>query len=255
MKLFQSSIFRALCAIIVGVLLIKFPKDGVTWLTVAIGVLFLISGVIAVLAYMNARKHAAEYTIIDKQGRVVSGSQPTFPIVGAGSIILGLTLALVPGKFINGLMYILGAIMILGGLNLLISLISARRLGLIHWGFWVAPSLVLLTGLFVILKPMETAEMPLLILGWCSLLYGVTELVNAMKIYSIRKAANKQAEEIERQRHLEEESVAEEISSEIDNAPAETENTPAITENTSAETNNAPTENRESEEDYPDFIG
>ena len=97
MKLFQSSIFRALCAIIVGVLLIKFPKDGVTWLTVAIGVLFLISGVIAVLAYMNARKHAAEYTIIDKQGRVVSGSQPTFPIVGAGSIILGLTLALVPG--------------------------------------------------------------------------------------------------------------------------------------------------------------
>lgn len=262
MKLFQSSIFRALCAIIVGVLLIKFPKDGVTWLTVAIGVLFLISGVIAVLAYMNARKHAAEYTIIDKQGRVVSGSQPTFPIVGTGSIILGLTLALVPGKFINGLMYILGVIMILGGLNLLISLISARRLGPIHWGFWIAPSLVLLTGIFVILKPMETAEMPLLILGWCSLLYGVTELVNAMKIYSIRKAANKQAEEIERQRHLEEESVAEEISSEIDNAttetentPAETENTPAITENTSAETNNAPTENRESEEDYPDFIG
>ena len=83
----------------------------------------------------------------------------------------------------------------------------------------------------------------------------MTELVNAMKIHSIRKTANKQAEEIERQRHLEEESVAEEISSEIDDEPAETENTPAITENTSAETNNAPTENRESEEDYPDFIG
>lgn len=234
MKLFQSSIFRAVCAIIVGILLIKFPKDGVTWLTVAIGVIFLISGIIAMIAYMNARKHAAEYTIIDKQGRVISGGQPTFPIVGAGSIILGLTLALTPGIFINGLMYILGAIMVLGGLNLLISLISARRLGAIHFGFWIAPSLILLTGLFVILKPMQSAELPLLILGWCSLLYGVTELINALKIRSIRKAANRQAEEMERQKQLDEEPVAEEISSEIENAPAE---------------------NRESEEDYPDFIG
>ena len=224
-----------MCAIIVGVLLIKFPKDGVTWLTVAIGVLFLISGIIAMIAYMNARKHASEYTIIDNQGRVISGSQPTFPIVGAGSIILGLTLALTPGIFINGLMYILGIIMILGGLNLLISLISARRFGTIHWGFWIAPSLILLTGLFVILKPMESAEMPLLILGWCSLLYGMTELVNALKIHSIRKAANKQAEEMERQRKLDEGTVAEEIESKIEE--------------------NAPTENRESEEDYPDFIG
>lgn len=235
MKIFQSSVFRAMCAIIVGVLLIKFPKDGVTWLTVAIGVLFLISGIIAMIAYMNARKHASEYTIIDNQGRVISGSQPTFPIVGAGSIILGLTLALTPGIFINGLMYILGIIMILGGLNLLISLISARRFGTIHWGFWIAPSLILLTGLFVILKPMESAEMPLLILGWCSLLYGMTELVNALKIHSIRKAANKQAEEMERQRKLDEGTVAEEIESKIEE--------------------NAPTENRESEEDYPDFIG
>ena len=262
MKIFQSSVFRAICAIIVGILLIKFPKDGVTWLTIAVGVLFLISGVIAVIAYMHARKHAAEYTIIDKQGRVISGGQPTFPIVGAGSIILGLTLALTPHIFINGLMYILGAIMILGGLNQLISLVSARRLGPISFGFWIAPSLILLTGLFVILKPMETAELPLLILGWCSLLYGVTELINAMKIHSIRKAANRQAEEMERQRKMNEETVAEEISSEIDNAPAETENVPAETENVPTEVTaqdekqeNAPAENRESEEDYPDFIG
>jgi uncharacterized membrane protein HdeD (DUF308 family) len=234
MKLFQSSIFRAICAIIVGLLLIKFPKDGVTWLTMAIGVLFLISGIIAMIAYLHARKHASEYTIIDNKGRVISGGQPTFPIVGAGSIILGLTLALTPGIFINGLMYILGAIMILGGLNQLISLIAARRLGSIPFGFWIAPSLILLIGIFVILKPMESAELPLLILGWCTLLYGVTELINALKIHSIRKAANRQAEEIERQKKQNEESVAEEISSEINNAPAE---------------------NHESEEeDYPDFI-
>ena len=196
--------------------------------------------------YMRSLTSKAVECSLDNQGRIIQGGQPTFPIVGAGSIILGLTLALTPGIFINGLMYILGAIMILGGLNLLISLISARRLGIIHWGFWIAPCLILLTGLFVILKPMDSAEMPLLILGWCSLLYGVTELVNALKIHSIRKAANKQAEEMERLKKLNEESVAEEISSEID-TPAE--------DNKENQQNNAPAANRESEEDYPDFIG
>ena len=215
MKLFQSSLFRALCAIVVGALLIKYPDDSVTWLTVAIGILFLLSGIIALIAYVNARKNASEYTITDQEGRIISGSQPTFPIVGAGSVILGLTLALTPGVFIHGLMYILGAIMILGGLNQLMALVSARRLGDVPFTFWIAPSLILITGLFVVLRPMETAEIPLLILGWCSLLYGITEIINSLKIRSIRKLADRQREEMERQRSAEEAQNAEEISSHI----------------------------------------
>ena len=217
MKIFQSSIFRAICAIVVGALLIKYPDDSVTWLTVAIGVLFLLSGIIALMAYLNAKKHASEYTITDQEGRIISGTQPTFPIVGAGSIILGLTLALTPSVFIHGLMYILGAIMILGGLNQLMALISARRLGHISFSYWIAPSLVLITGLFVVFKPMDSAEIPLLILGWCSLLYGVTEIINSLKIRSIRKEADRQRDELARQRSEEEAKNAEEISSHIGN--------------------------------------
>jgi uncharacterized membrane protein HdeD (DUF308 family) len=215
MKIFQSSIFRAVCAIVVGALLIKYPDEGVTWLTVAIGILFLLSGIIALMAYMNAKKHASEYTITDQEGRIISGSQPTFPIVGTGSIILGLTLALTPGVFIHGLMYILGAIMILGGLNQLMALISARRLGPISFSFWIAPSLVLITGLFVVFRPMDSAEIPLLILGWCSLLYGVTEIINSLKIHSIRKQADHLRDELARQRSAEEAQNAEEISSHV----------------------------------------
>ncbi len=213
MKLFQSSIFRAICAIIVGVLLIKYPQQGVTWLTMTIGCLFLLSGIISLIAYWNAKKHAGDYTITDQQGRVISGSQPTFPIVGLGSVILGLTLALSPETFINGLMYILGAIMILGGINQLMALFSARRFGNVSFGFWVTPCLILIVGLFVIFKPMETAELPLLILGWCSLVYGVTEMINALKIYSLRKKADRQKEELERQHAEDGTVVVEEISS------------------------------------------
>ena len=187
MKIFQSSIFRALCAIVIGVLLVKYPQDGVTWLTMAIGALFLLSGVIALIAYWQAKRHAGEYTITDQQGRVVRGGQPTFPIVGAGSVILGLVLTLSPNAFVHGLMYMLAAVLILGGVTQLMALVAARRLGSIPLGYWVMPSVILLTGLFVVLKPSESSELPLLVLGWCSILYGVVELINALKIHSVRK--------------------------------------------------------------------
>ncbi len=218
MKIFQSSIFRALCAIVIGALLIKYPQEGVTWLTMAIGGLFLLSGIIALIAYWQAKRHAGEYTITDQEGRIISGSQPTFPIVGAGSVILGLILTLSPNAFINGLMYMLAAVLILGGITQLMSLITARRLGSIPFGYWIAPSLILLTGLFVVFKPMETAEMPLLILGWCSILYGVIELINTLKIYRIRKEAD-------RLRDQQNGYAVEEISSEINTADSSIEKT------------------------------
>ena len=187
MKIIQSSIFRALCAIVVGVLLLKFPQDGVTWLTMAIGELFLISGIISLVAYFFARRNSSDYTITDQQGRIITGGQPAFPIVGIGSVLLGLVLVLAPTRFVDGLMYVLGAIMILGAIQQLISLVMASRLGKIHFLFWIAPSLVLLTGILVIFYPMETAEAPLIVLGWCSLVYGVTEIINSLKIWRVRK--------------------------------------------------------------------
>ena len=195
MKIFHSSLFRALCAIVVGILILKFPQEGVTWLTMAVGELFLISGIVALVAYWFARRRQSEYVITDQQGRVVSGGQPTFPIVGAGSILLGLVLVIAPNRFVDGLMYVLGGIMILGGIQQIINLIAIRRLGSVSFYFWICPALIILTGLFVILKPMETAELSLVILGWCCLVYGVTEIINSLLIWRIRKIANKIAQQ------------------------------------------------------------
>lgn len=212
MKIFHSSIFRALCAIVVGVLILKYPQDGVTWLTMAVGELFLISGIVALIAYWYARQHSGDYVITDQKGRIISGGQPTFPIIGAGSVLLGLVLVIAPGKFVDGLMYVLGGIMILGGIQQLINLSVIRRLGKVSFAFWICPTLILLTGLYVILRPMETATLSLQILGWCSLLYGVTELINSLQIWRIRKMAEKTAQQ---KQNFGNETVAEEISSEI----------------------------------------
>ena len=148
MKILQSSVFRAICAIAIGILLIKFPDNTVTWITVAIGVLFLLSGVISIVVYVNARKNVAEYKITDAEGNVITNTeQPTFPIVGVGSMILGAMLALTPNVFITALMYIIGGILILGAINQYMSLVNGRRYGKIGFGYWVFPSLILLTGL------------------------------------------------------------------------------------------------------------
>lgn len=187
MKILQSSVFRAICAIAVGAMLIKNPDSTVKGITIAIGILFLVSGVISCVAYFNARLHSAENEVYDTDGKLLVGGRPMFPIVGLGSVILGFVLALMPGAFVTSLMYVLGGIILLGALNQFMVLIQARKFATLPLWFWVCPTLVLLTGLFVMIKPMESASLPLLIIGWCLLFYGVTECINAFKIHQYRK--------------------------------------------------------------------
>ena len=196
-RIFQSSVFRALCAIIVGVLLIKFPDNTVTGITVAIGVLFLLSGVISCVSYYTARRHVSEFKIYDAEGHLVAGEQPSFPIVGIGSTILGLILALSPTAFVSALMYVIGAVLILGAINQFMSLVNARRYGHIGFWFWLMPSVILLTGLYVLIKPMAPLEIAMLVLGWCTLLYGVTELINALKFYHDKKNLQNQSPQLD----------------------------------------------------------
>ena len=229
MKIFQSSIFRAICAIAIGILLIKYPDNTVTWITVAIGILFLLSGLISLIVYVNARKHVSEYKITDAEGRVVAGEQATFPIVGVGSLILGALLALTPNVFITALMYIIGGILILGAINQYMNLVNGRRYGKIGFGYWVFPSLILLTGLYVIIKPMTPVNVAMLILGWCSLLYGVTELVNSIKFHSNRRKL-RQAQEIPVAEEVVEETIEAVPVEEVAEETTSTENLPKVEE-------------------------
>ena len=208
MKILQSSFFRALTAIAVGVLLIKYPDNTVTGIVIAIGILFTLSGLISVLTYWNARRHVSEYTIYDAEGRQIAGQAPMFPIVGIGSMVLGAILALMPNTFINALMYIIGGILILGAVNQYMAIISARRYGISSLWYWLWPSITLLAGLYVIITPMAPLSMAMIILGWLTLFYGVTEAVNSILFYIGRRRWEKEQEELAKA--LEKE-IAEEI--------------------------------------------
>lgn len=185
MKVIHSSIFRAVCAIIVGVLLIQYREQTVTWITFAIGVLFFLSGVISLASYWAAKRNAEKMQgqiLSDSNGKPIMGMMPKFPLVSVGSLILGLLLALMPQVFIAWLMFILAFILILGALTQFVNLASAAKMGRVGILFWLFPSVLLLLGLLTIIKPSAIASAPLLIIGWGMLIYGVVELLNAFKI-------------------------------------------------------------------------
>ena len=199
MRILQSSVFRAICAIIIGILLIQNPDNTVRGITIAIGVLFLLSGAISCAVYFASRMNRNKNVIYDSNSRRISGGRHPFPIVGLGSVLFGLVLALMPDTFVTYLMYVLGAILIIGALNQFMNIINANKTARLPLFFWICPSITLLVGVFVVVKPMESAALPMLIIGWCLLFYGVTECVNAFRIYRDKKRIMKELDRIEKE--------------------------------------------------------
>ena len=110
-----------------------------------------------------------------------------FPIVGLGCLLFGAVMVFDPDFFVKFLMYIFGAILVLGAVNEFIVLSRLFRTVRLSVFFWILPSIILLSGLIVLFKPMESAELPFIISGWCLLLYGLTEVINAIKVYTVNK--------------------------------------------------------------------
>ncbi len=190
MRIIQSSLFRALCAIAIGGLLSAYPVETAKWVIIAIGALFLCSGIASCAVYFLAKPHALEegVTLSDADGRVIRPAAPTFPIVGIGSLILGLILMLMPETFRDLLVYILAVVLIIGAVSQLVALDRARRIGHLPWAFWVCPSLVLLAGVLAVFRPSWVVAFPIYLVGISMILYGVVEIINLIKIHRLKTA-------------------------------------------------------------------
>lgn len=188
MKVVHSSFFRALCAIVVGALLIKYREETVTWITIAIGVMFFLSGVVSLVTYYGSKRQASKQPIVyDADGKQITGLRPNFPIVGVGSLLLGVILALMPTTFVTSLVYILAFILILGAISQLLNLASVNKIGHVGIFFWIIPILILLFGIMAIAKPSTIASAPLLFIGYTMVIYGVIECVNTFKMMNEKR--------------------------------------------------------------------
>ena len=189
--------------ILSGILVVKYREDMVTWMTIGLGAIFFMAGVISCLTYYIQRKHVQKIrermidgiSLVDAEGNVVKQSMPTFPIVGVGSLVLGVVLASMPETFLNGLTFVFALIVLCVSVYLIADLIMVNRYGRVGWGYWIMPILMLLAAIVALVHPKTIASAPLFFLGWAMIISGLVMIVNMLKTYSVRRAAFKRAAE------------------------------------------------------------
>lgn len=180
MKTMNYSIIRCICALVLGVLLVAWPEAAIIYLVITVGVLFLVPGLFAVFGFLTRGK---------REGA-------SFPIAGLGSLLFGLWLMIMPAFFVNILMYVLGAALVLAGISQIVNLSAARSWTLVPGGFFVIPALVLIAGIVVLFNPFTAATVPFIILGVSSIVYGGSDLINIIRFRQKKDKNSPQIEDV-----------------------------------------------------------
>lgn len=198
MKVLQISAIRAIIVLVTGFLLVRYREETMTWMTITVGILFLLSGLVSCIAYYFEKEKVAKKTVKAEQQEGQQEEEnlksPSFPIAGVGSIALGIILAVMPNTFITWVVYILAALLILGAVNQFMNLARSRQYARVPVYMWLFPTVILAIAILLISKPIETAQLPLLVLGWAFMYYGVLEFILIIRMYLVRKSYEKAEE-------------------------------------------------------------
>lgn len=197
MKVLQISAVRAIIVLVTGFLLVKYREDTMTWMTITVGVLFLISGLVACILYYfekeKVAKKSAKAALQEGQQEEEDLKSPSFPIAGVGSIVLGIILAVMPNTFTTWMVYILSALLILGAVNQFMNLARSRQYARVPVYMWVFPTISMVVAILLISRPIETDALffTLKVIGWAFMYYAVLEFVLIIRMYLVRKAYDK----------------------------------------------------------------
>ena len=195
MKVLQISAIRAIIVLVTGFLLVRYREETMTWMTITVGILFLLSGLVSCIAYYFEKEKVAKKTAKTEQQEGEQEEEnlksPSFPIAGVGSIALGIILAVMPNTFITWVVYILAALLILGAVNQFMNLARSRQYARVPVYMWLFPTVILALAILLISKPIETAQLPLLVLGWAFMYYGVLEFILIIRMYLVRRSYEK----------------------------------------------------------------
>lgn len=167
MKSLNYALVSSLCALVIGILLVTWPDVAVSYLVITIGVLFLIPGLVGLFSYL---------ALLNKSK--ADAPRPVFPIVALGSTLFGVWLIIMPSFFVGVLMYVLGILLVLGGISQLANLIAARSFMPV---VYIVPVLILAAGITVLFNPFATAEIPFIVLGISSIVYALMDMVRLLR--------------------------------------------------------------------------
>ena len=181
-SMFRNSFLRALIVLGIGVALVGYADVALRYIVQALGVLFIIPGLVTAFSGMAKREG--------------NEAMPVLPLIaGGGSVLLGVVLLLIPEFFISILLYLLAALLLLGGGIQITQLVLMRREGMTSsWVYYLFPATIFVVGIYILVYPMETASLPFLFIGYAAILYGVVELLTLMRVSYFRRKAQMMAE-------------------------------------------------------------
>lgn len=169
---YKSTVFRAVLAILLGLVLVVWPGVALRYIIMLIGVIFLVTGLISFIVSSRNRS---------ERPRSVA------PFNGIGSIILGLLLVGMPSVFATVFMYLLGFILVIAAVGQFVTLSAARKFGHVPAVSYLFPVLILIAGIVVLFDPFKSAESVFILFGVTAIFYGITDLLNQYSIKKLRR--------------------------------------------------------------------
>ena len=156
-----SPLFRILTAAILGLLMVFYPEDAGNYFVMVIGALFMIPSIISLA------------TVVAAKGRGF-----TLPVLSVGSLLFGFWMIVSPDFFSTLLIYVLGFLLVIGGVVQLNMYMVSRALVRVSPFYYISSVLILLAGMVALFNPGGMQRTAFLIIGCTSLYYALQELIS-----------------------------------------------------------------------------
>ena len=169
MNAFQNPLIRIIASIAVGLLLILYPNAALPTILLIIGILIGLPSLYALLIYLLSEDR----------------NKLPFPVLSLVMLLFGCTLMLFPGWYIGITVYVLGGALVLIGVYQILYLLTLKKnlRSKAGWLSYLLPAIVLLIGIEILVNPFSATERVMVItFGAATLLYGITDLIYYIRV-------------------------------------------------------------------------
>ena len=145
------ALLRAVCVLVVGILLIAYREQWADALVIGVGAVFALFGLCSVVSWLIKRAR--------------SGTSPFFPVLGVAGVLLGVLLMTASETFLKVFIYIIGGLLVCLALYELFSLTALHREARLPGWLYLPPVVALLLGVYSLWNPTKAAALPFLLTG------------------------------------------------------------------------------------------
>ena len=164
---------RAITAIVLGIIMVSKPETSLIIVVKVLAAFLIASGIVSLV-----------YGIINRQRGALS-LMVTNAVV---DIALGVVLFIFPKEIASFMLILIGILVLIFGISQIAVLISASRVVSSSFAVYILPSLCIIGGIVLLIRPFDSISALVLLAGIAVLVYGVSEFIATWKMNRAMKA-------------------------------------------------------------------